>query len=204
MGGVQRGCPHLAVYAIIKFPLNGKGDRSGTRRAVRTLSSNTSRVSVIVGVKTMGGGGCSLIARRVTILGRVTNSGVLGIVIRAYCLARRRGVHLYRYIAGNKTSCVGASAKFNARNTSLSSVTLFEGRVKGGMGVGTTKKVHAERSVRTFLATNTSHVNTDKTVEILCKRWHSYFQVGGATDLVVKLLSFFIFCTHAFSLWGEL
>lgn len=94
-------------------------------------------------------------------------SGILGIVVRAYFLASSRGVEVYSVIADTKTSCVGASANFNATNTAFSSVGLFSRRVKRNIGVGTTKNVSSLSSTREFLRLNTSELKADHIIGLV-------------------------------------
>ncbi len=163
---INRG---LTVYAIVNFPGNCGAATIGIFRAGSTVGGNTSRVSVIVGVNTLETKVSSCVVGRVGRVGSTYNSGLLGIVVRTYLLARSRGLHVYEGIALTNTSCVGASANFSATNTAHTSITLVGTGINSNMEIGTTNKVSSLGSTRTFVGLNTSQLNADHIIGTIRK-----------------------------------
>ncbi len=160
----------LTVYAMVNFPGNCSAATAGIFRAGSTVKGNTSRVSVIVGVNVLGSGECSSLLTRVGTVGTSYNSGVLGIVVRAYLLSSSRGVGVYRVISRSNTSFVGASANFSVTNTAFSSVELFTRRMTPRMEVGTTNNVSDLGSTRSFVGLNTDHLKADEVMGVIGRR----------------------------------
>lgn len=151
MGSALRMRNVGVTYMSKNFPSSRAFARMGVTRATVTLTSKTSRVSVMVPMKTFLDNSCRAVYRRVVRLGRAYGRRRLGMVLRANTLGATSGVGGTSVLSVcSKTSFVGASAKGRRPTTAPRTTCMVYRtvgrccrRAKGGINFGPTNNVGA-------------------------------------------------------------
>lgn len=151
IGGALRMSKIDVTYMSKKFPSSRAFARMGMTRATLTVTSNTSRVSVMVSVNGFLDNSCRTVYRRVRRLGRIYGRHRLGMVLRANTLGDTSGVGGTSVLSVcSNTSFVGASAKGRRPTTAPRTTCIVYRTVgrccrgaKGGVKFGPTNNVGA-------------------------------------------------------------